>query len=251
MGLNLAMLIFSNLIPMLDFTCIVYCNQIGNAYFCSLFMPKNKLKKFDEYNGFSNTYDARDQLKGKWHSDVFKNDKPITLELACGRGEYTVGLAELFPDRNFVGLDVKASRMWKGAKYALENKLSNVAFLRIQIDFLSDYFETGEVEEIWITFPDPQPQKPREKQRLTSPKFIGKYYTLLGNNKVINLKTDSDFLFKYTLQTLEPIQAQIKELLFDIDEKDDLQEELKIQTYYEKMWRDKGIKIKYLKFCFI
>jgi len=214
-------------------------------------MAKNKLKKFDEYNSFPNTFDARNHLKGKWHSEVFKNKHPITLELACGRGEYTVGLARLFPERNFIGLDVKASRMWQGAKFAIDDALNNVAFLRIQIDFLNDYFEPGEVDEIWITFPDPQPQKPREKQRLTSPKFIGKYYELLGRNKHINLKTDSDFLFNYTLKTLEPVNAQIKELLFNIDEKEDLQDELKIMTYYERMWRSKDIKIKYLRFCFV
>ncbi|MEZ4805750.1 MAG: tRNA (guanosine(46)-N7)-methyltransferase TrmB [Bacteroidia bacterium] len=214
-------------------------------------MAKNKLRKFDEYDSFPNTFDARNQLKGKWHSEVFKNNNPITLELACGRGEYTVGLAQLFPDRNFIGLDVKAARMWNGAKFAIENNLSNVAFLRIQIDFLEEYFEVGEVDEIWITFPDPQPQKPRERQRLTCPKFIGRYFSLLGKNKDIHLKTDSDFLFSYTLKTLEPTNVQIKELLFDIDEKDDLQDELKIQTYYEKKWRAEDIKIKYLKFAFV
>ncbi len=214
-------------------------------------MAKNKLKKFNEYETFPNTFDARNQLKGKWHSEVFKNDKPITLELACGRGEYTVGLAGLFPDRNFVGIDVKASRMWKGAKFAIDHQMPNVAFIRIQIDFLNDYFAPGEVDEIWITFPDPQPQKPREKQRLTSPVFLGRYFTLLGKHKSINLKTDSDFLLKYTLQVLEPIPVQIKELLLDIDEKEDLQEELKIWTYYEHMWREKDIRIKYLKFQFI
>jgi tRNA (guanine-N7-)-methyltransferase len=213
-------------------------------------MAKNKLKKFNEYETFPNTFDARNQLKGKWHEEVFKNKNPITLELACGRGEYTVGLARLYPERNFVGIDVKASRMWQGAKYALEDQLDNVAFIRIQIDFLNDYFAEGEVDEIWITFPDPQPQKPREKQRLTSPVFLGRYFTLLGKNKFINLKTDSDFLLKYTLQVLEPIPVQIRELLFNIDEKDELQEELKIRTYYEKMWRDKDIVIKYLKFNF-
>jgi tRNA (guanine-N7-)-methyltransferase len=214
-------------------------------------MAKNKLKKFGEYETFPNTFDARNQLKGKWHAEVFRNNNPITLELACGRGEYTVGLAKLFPERNFVGIDVKASRMWKGAKYALENGLNNVAFIRIQIDFLNEYFAPGEVDEIWITFPDPQPQKPREKQRLTSPVFLGRYFTLLGKNKSVNLKTDSDMLLKYTLQVLEPIPVQIKELLLDIDEKDDLQEELKISTYYEKMWREREIKIKYLRFQFV
>lgn len=214
-------------------------------------MPKNKLKKFAEYESFTNTYDARNQLKGKWHEEVFGNKNPITLELACGRGEYTVGLAQLFPGRNFVGIDVKASRMWQGAKFALDNGLKNVAFIRIQIDFLDQYFAPGEIDEIWITFPDPQPQKTREKQRLTSLKFLSKYYQLLGPGKSIRLKTDSDFMLSYTLQTLEPLQAQIKELLLDIDQKDDLQEELKIKTYYERMWRAEGIAIKYLDFCFL
>jgi tRNA (guanine-N7-)-methyltransferase len=219
--------------------------------FASRFMPKNKIKKFNEYESFPNTFDARNQFKGKWNQEVFGNNNPITLELACGRGEYTVGLAEMYPDRNFIGIDVKASRMWQGAKYAIEKGLKNIAFIRIQIDFLTEFFEKGEVDEIWITFPDPQPQKPREKQRLTSPKFLGKYYELLGTDKTINLKTDSDFLLTYTLKTLEPIPVQIKELLLNIDEKDDLQEELKIKTYYERMWREKGIVIKYLKFVFV
>ncbi|MDI1235657.1 MAG: tRNA (guanosine(46)-N7)-methyltransferase TrmB [bacterium] len=214
-------------------------------------MAKNKLKKFNEYDTFSNTYDARNQLKGKWHSEVFKNKKPITLELACGRGEYTVGLAQLYPERNFIGVDVKASRMWQGAKFALENNLTNVAFIRIQIDFLNDFFADGEVDEIWITFPDPQPQKTRIKQRLTSPKFLEKYANLLGRNKFINLKTDSDLLFKYTLETLTDKNVQMNELYLNIDELDEMKEELKIKTYYEKMWREKGIIIKYLKFQFI
>lgn len=214
-------------------------------------MAKNKLKKFNEYESFENTFDARNNLKGQWKKTVFGNDNPITLELACGRGEYTVGLAEMFPDRNFIGIDVKASRMWQGAKFAIERGLKNVAFIRIQIDFLNDYFEDGEVDEIWITFPDPQPQKPREKQRLTSPKFIVKYFKLLGTNKFVNLKTDSDFLLNYTLKTIEPLNVQINELLLDIDEKEELQDELKIKTYYERLWREKGIIIKYLKFQFV
>ncbi len=214
-------------------------------------MAKNKLKKFNEYETFGNTFDARNQFKGKWHSEVFKNNKPITLELACGRGEYTVGLAQMYPDRNFVGLDVKAARMWQGAKFAIENNLQNIAFMRIQIDFLNDYFADGEIDEIWITFPDPQPQKTREKQRLTSPKFLGKYEQLIGKGKFINLKTDSDFLLKYTLDTLTDRNVQISELYLNIDELDEMKEELKISTYYEKIWREKSILIKYLKFKFI
>lgn len=211
-------------------------------------MPKNKLKKFDEYNSFTNTYDARDQLSGKWHEQVFGNNNPITLELACGRGEYTIGLASLFPGRNFIGIDVKASRMWKGAKYALENKLSNVAFIRIQIDFLASFFKPGEIDEIWITFPDPQPQKPRAKQRLTSPKFLELYKTLLGPGKMIHLKTDSDFLLEYTLETLSGMPAVIHELIRNTDLETDLKPELQIRTYYEQMWREKEIPIKYLRF---
>jgi tRNA (guanine-N7-)-methyltransferase len=211
-------------------------------------MPKNKLKKFDEYNSFNNTFDARNHLKGKWNEEVFKNTNPITLELACGRGEYTVGLAAMYPDRNFIGIDVKASRMWKGAREALENKLNNVAFLRIQIDFLEEYFNKGEVSEIWITFPDPQPQKPREKQRLTGPKFLSRYFNLLAPGASINLKTDSDFLLDYSLEKLSELHLSYEELLRDIDAKQNLQEELKISTYYERLWREKGIKIKYLKF---
>ncbi|MES2618356.1 MAG: tRNA (guanosine(46)-N7)-methyltransferase TrmB [Bacteroidota bacterium] len=214
-------------------------------------MPKNKLKKFNEYQSFDNTFDARNEFRGKWHSEVFKNNNPITLELACGRGEYTVGLAQLYPERNFIGLDVKASRMWQGAKFAKENNLSNVAFLRIQIDFLNQYFAEGEVDEIWITFPDPQPQKTREKQRLTSPKFLAKFAQLLGRNKSINLKTDSDFLFNYTLETIKEQPVQINEVYMNIDDLDELKDELKIKTYYERMWREKGILIKYLRFQFI
>jgi tRNA (guanine-N7-)-methyltransferase len=214
-------------------------------------MPKNKLKKFNEYQNFTNTFDARNQLKGKWKSEVFKNNHPIVLELACGRGEYTLGLAELYPDKNFIGIDVKTSRMWLGAKTAIESNRSNVAFLRIQIDFLTDYFESGEVEEIWITFPDPQPQKPRERQRLTSDKYLEKYKTILGVEKKINLKTDSDFLFNYSLQNIKDKNIQITQVVMNIDDLDPMPDELKIKTYYERMWREQGITIKYLQFQFI
>ena len=213
-------------------------------------MAKNKLKKFNAYNTFSNTFDARDQFKGKWHEQVFKNNQPITIELACGRGEYTVGLAQLFPDRNFIGIDVKAARMWQGAQFALQNNLNNVAFLRIQIDFLLEYFAPGEVSEIWITFPDPQPQKPRARQRLTSPQFLGKYIQLLGPGKNIHLKTDSDMLFQYTLETIQPLPVQLHEVVMNIDDLDPMPEALTIKTYYENMWRSKDIAIKYLMFSF-
>jgi tRNA (guanine-N7-)-methyltransferase len=218
--------------------------------FAKIFMAKNKLKKFNAYNTFPNTFDARNQLKGKWHETVFKNQNPITLELACGRGEYTVGLAQLYPDRNFIGVDVKAARMWQGAKFALDNGLNNIAFIRIQIDFLLEYFAAGEVSEIWITFPDPQPQKPRARQRLTSPQFLGKYVQLLKPRQMINLKTDSDLLFQYTLETIKPLPVQLHEVIMNIDDLDPMPPELSIKTYYENMWRSKDIQIKYLKFSF-
>ncbi len=214
-------------------------------------MPKNKLKKINEYIELPNTFQAVNKLKGRWQ-EVFGNKNPIVIELACGRGEYTIGLAQLYPNKNFVGIDVKAARMWEGAKFAIENNLHNVAFLRIQIDFLLQYFEPSEVNEIWITFPDPQPQKSREKQRLTNPKFLNIYKELLGvnTNQTVNLKTDSDSLFQYTLQNMQDGAMQIMEVIMDV-EKESPNKELNISTYYERKWRSEGISIKYLKFQFI
>ncbi len=211
-------------------------------------MPKNKLKKFNEYNLFPNTYDARNELKGKWNEQVFKNSNPIILELACGRGEYTIGLAKLYPNKNFIGIDVKTSRMWLGAKQAIEETLDNVAFLRIQIQFLDQYFSQNEVDEIWITFPDPQPQSPREKKRLTHDRFLKMYKYILKTPHKIHLKTDSDLLYEYTLEKIKEHQLSIIENFPNIDQIEKMNDELKILTYYEKMWREKGIFIKYLSF---
>ncbi|MBC7425858.1 MAG: tRNA (guanosine(46)-N7)-methyltransferase TrmB [Bacteroidia bacterium] len=213
-------------------------------------MAKTKLKKFAAYESFPNTYDARNLLKGKWRSEVFKNNNPLILELACGRGEYALGLSEIYPDKNFVGVDVKAARMWEGAKKAIELERNNVAFIRIQIDFLTEYFEAGEVSEIWITFPDPMPQKPKTKQRLTSPPFLKRYLTVLEPGGTINLKTDSDLLYEYTLEQISEKGMNIIENNNDIYTSDEVSQTLVIKTYYEKMWLEKGLKIKYLKFAF-
>src|SRR5471030_1840470 len=142
--------------------------------------------------------DAGKPFKGKWAAAVFKNNNPVVLELACGKGEYTVNLARLFPEKNFIGVDYKGNRIWRGAKTALEDGVKNVAFLRIQIETLLDYFGPGEVNEIWITFPDPQPQVSREKKRLTSARFLDKYKEVLKPGGFINLKTDNDGFYAYT-----------------------------------------------------
>ena len=155
-------------------------------------MGKDKLRRFAEVETFANVLqlDEGKPLRGQWSKEHFKNNNPVVLELACGKGEYTVNLAQLFPDKNFIGVDYKGNRIWRGAKTALEEGVHNVAFLRIQIENLLDYFAKGEVDEIWITFPDPQPQLSREKKRLTSPRFLEKYIEVLKPGGYVNLKTD-------------------------------------------------------------
>lgn len=210
-------------------------------------MSKGKLAKFAEYDSFSNTFDFNDDTAGGW-SEYFGNNNPIVLELACGRGEYTVGLAQQFPEKNFIGIDIKGARLWKGAKFAMDHNLKNAAFLRIQIDNLASYFAQGEVSEIWITFADPQPSKKRK--RLTHPKFLKIYNEILSSsgNQLIHLKTDSDLLFDFTLETLEELQIKPAIHYSNIYELSIIPAELQIQTYYEKMWLGEGRTIKYLNF---
>ncbi len=219
---------------------------------------KRKLKKFAEVNAFSNCFflsfeQSRAEglpLKGNWKRDFFKNDHPVVLELGCGKGEYTVGLAQRYPDKNFVGVDIKGNRIWTGAKTAIENNMCNVAFIRTRIDFIEACFANHEVDEIWITFPDPQPQKTRERNRLTNPMFIKRYMNILKQKGIINLKTDNKPFYDYTL---EVIAAQKLKLL---DNTDDLYVDTSkrdeslttIKTYYEKKFSDLGFKICYLKF---
>jgi tRNA (guanine-N7-)-methyltransferase len=190
-------------------------------------------------------------IKGKWNSEYFKNNSPITLELACGRGEYSVGLAKLFNAKNFIGVDIKGERIWKGSTWALEQNLSNVAFLRTQIIMIESFFVPGEVAEIWLTFPDPRPRKRDIKRRLTSPRFMEMYKKLLKPGSYVRLKTDNTQLYEYTLEEMQA-RNDIAELKFTADlYNSELRPEcFDIKTKYEEEFAAKGEKIKYLRFCF-
>jgi tRNA (guanine-N7-)-methyltransferase len=208
---------------------------------------KGKLQKFAEVTAFSNCYERATELKGKWATHVFKNNNPITIELACGKGEYTLGLAKRFPDRNFIGVDIKGNRIWKGAKYALENNMHNVAFHRIMIGNIEDYFALGEIDEFWITFPDPQHAKKRK--RLTNPMFLERYRNISNSHPIMNLKSDSTRFYEYTKEVIAEQNLEVIENSDDIYQWDAIPEYLaNIQTFYEKIWLEDGKKIKYLKY---
>lgn len=227
-------------------------------------MGKNKLKKFADMRGFKCVlqYPREELLKAgfpyrnKWNTDFFATERPITLELGCGRGEYTVALARQYGDRNFIGIDIKGARMWTGAKEVEEDNLDNAAFLRTEIEQIDSFFSEGEVDEIWITFPDPQMQKPRK--RLTSPRFLELYRKILKPGGIINLKTDSPFLYEYTRRLIEvnqlPLLTDIPDLYQDEaeasapDHDSDTDIYRTIQTYYERQWLSRGKTIKLLRF---
>ena len=227
-------------------------------------MSKGKLEKFAEIGTFPNVFqlptlfNSEDfELKGKWNETYFKNTNPIVLELGCGKGEYTVGLAEKFPDKNFIGVDIKGARLWRGSKTAFENKMNNVAFVRTRIDHIEKVFAPVEVDEIWITFPDPQPQVSRERKRLTSPVFLKYYSNILKANGIVNLKTDNFPLYDYSKSVAEELKLELlaaTDDLYKSIEKDDSEyisknaELLQIKTYYEKMFLEQGLKINYLSF---
>ncbi|RCH55585.1 tRNA (guanosine(46)-N7)-methyltransferase TrmB [Mucilaginibacter hurinus] len=215
-------------------------------------MGKDKLRRFAEVATFSNVIqlDAGKILKGKWTKDFFKNGNPLVLELACGKGEYSVNLARMFPDKNFIGIDYKGNRIWRGAKTALEDGVSNVGFLRIQIETILDYFAPGEIDEIWITFPDPQPQLSREKKRLTSPRFLEKYKIILKPGGYVNLKTDNDGLHAYTAEKIEEQDLTLHVRTEDLYHSEYADEVLSIKTYYEKKYLQENKNINYLKFSF-
>ena len=215
-------------------------------------MGKDKLKRFAEIDTFGNVVqlDAGKPFKGKWAADFFKNDQPVVLELACGKGEYTVNLARMFPQKNFIGIDYKGNRIWRGAKTALEDGVSNVGFLRIQIETLLDYFADGEIDEIWITFPDPQPQLSREKKRLTSPRFLEKYRQVLKPCGFVNLKTDNDGLYAYTAEKIAERDLNLHIKTEDLYHSEYADEVLSIKTYYEKKYLQVNKNINYLKFSF-
>lgn len=216
---------------------------------------KRKLERFQIIKERDNVIEPSKPLyqtiRGKWNTDYFKNNLPITLELACGRGEYTIGLAKIFPEQNFIGVDIKGERIWKGSTYAVEENLSNVAFLRTQILMIENFFQTEEVDEIWLTFPDPRPKKRDVKRRLTSPRYIEIYKKLVKPGSYIRLKTDNTKLFEYTLE-----EIQSREDITDLKFTDDLYDsELRpecfdIRTKFEEEFAGKGEKIKYLRFKF-
>ena len=188
------------------------------------------------------------QLKGNWRKEFFHNDNPIVLELGCGRGEYTVGLAGLYPHKNFIGIDIKGARMWTGAQDALHKGMKNVAFLRTQIEFIEHFFAPGEVSEIWCTFSDPQMKK--ATKRLTSTYFMQRYRQFLTDKGLVHLKTDSNFLFTYTEEMLKAntLLTEVCTRNLYNESGEDTLEARSFQTYYEGMWRDRGIDIKYLRF---
>lgn len=185
-------------------------------------------------------------MKGKWNSEFFGNDRPIVLELGCGRGEYTVGLARRYADKNFIGVDIKGARMWTGATDALRESLKNVAFLRTNIEIIDRFFAPGEVSEIWLTFSDPQMKK--ATKRLTSTYFMNRYRRFLQPDGLIHLKTDSDFLFTYTRYMVEENHLAVEELTDDLYHSGRTDDILNIRTYYEQQWLDRGMNIKYLRF---
>ena len=218
-------------------------------------MAKNKIRHFKETKTFPNfielSYPELMQgflYKGKWAKAFFKNDNPTVLELACGKGEYTITLAGKYPDINFIGLDIKGARMWRGAKTSNEEGIKNVAFIRTHIELIEHYFAAGEVSEIWIVFPDPHHRSPEIKKRLTSPEFLSKYKNILKPGGIIHLKTDNKELYDYTL---ERIKEHNHNLVYKTDDlynsglDDDV---LLVQTFYEKIWLEKGKRITYLKF---
>ena len=217
-------------------------------------MGKNKLAKFDDMAGYPHVFqypfavlkEKGFELKGHWHERFFENENPIVLELGCGKGEYTVGLAGLFPEKNFIGVDIKGARMWTGAKASLEAEMKNVAFLRTSIELIAHFFAPGEVAEIWLTFPDPQMKK--VNKRLTSTRFMRLYREILSEGGIVHLKTDSNFMYTYTL---EMAKANNFPILFnnnDLYHSGLMDDILSIKTYYEQQWIERGLNIKYIKF---
>ncbi|MBP6978846.1 MAG: tRNA (guanosine(46)-N7)-methyltransferase TrmB [Bacteroidales bacterium] len=219
-------------------------------------MAKKKLVRFSENNTFPNLFQPTYQqlitggfgLQGRWNHDFFGNDAPIVLELGCGKGEYTIGLASRMPEKNFIGMDIKGARMWKGLKTARENEYRNVAFIRSYIEHIGYFFGQGEIEEIWITFPDPMPKKSKARQRLTSPLFLEKYHGILKEENVIHLKTDDTALFEYTLNIITHGAHLLLYHTYDLYNTTLKEPASEIQTFYEKIWLEEGKPICYLRF---
>ena len=221
-------------------------------------MGKGKLAKFAEMETFSNVFqypfsvvdNVPFEMKGHWREQYFKNNHPVVLELGCGKGEYTVELARLYPEMNFIGVDIKGARMWTGAKQAIEAGLKNVAFLRTNIEMIDRFFAESEVQEIWLTFSDPQMKNAHK--RLTSTFFLNRYRKFLVDGGIVHLKTDSNFLFTYTTCMVKEDKLPVVFSTEDLYHTEGLDEEthkiLSIQTYYESMWIERGLNIRYMKF---
>jgi tRNA (guanine-N7-)-methyltransferase len=212
---------------------------------------KDKLRKFAEIDTFPNVYQMEEGkvLKGKWGKDHFKNDSPIVLELACGKGEYALNLAKMFPQKNFIGIDLKGNRIWRGARTGVDEGIANLAFLRIQIEDITEYFGTDEVDEIWITFPDPQPQESREKKRLTFPGFLAKYKQFLKPDGKVNLKTDNDGLYLYTVEKVEELGLSCFKMTDHLYKSEFYDELLSIKTHYERIYLKHDKNINYIQFA--
>ena len=217
-------------------------------------MSKGKLAKFADMAAFPHVFEypfsvvdnVPFEMKGLWNGRFFKNNHPIVLELGCGRGEYTVGLGRLFPEKNFIGVDIKGARMWSGAKESAETGMTNVAFLRTNIEIIDRFFAPGEVSEIWLTFSDPQMKK--ATKRLTSTYFMQRYRRFLVDNGLIHLKTDSNFMYTYTRYMVEHNHLPVEVMTDDLYHSGLADEILSIRTYYEQQWLDRGLHIKYLRF---
>ena len=218
---------------------------------------KNKLKRFRENDSFENVFQpTRDELvkenyplKGKWGQEVFKNDKPLVLELGCGKGEYTIGLAKRYPNKNFIGIDIKGARFWRGAKTAIEEAIPNVAFIRTQIELIAHVFAENEVDEIWITFPDPQIKYKRTKHRMTNMQFLERYKNVLKPDGIVHLKTDSEFMHGYTLGLLHGLGHHILYANHNVYKLEGSPEEVtQIQTFYENQYLENDKAITYIRF---
>lgn len=218
---------------------------------------KNKLKRFKENETFINVFQPnRDELingafslKGKWNDSFFNNENPLVLELGCGKGEYSIGLAKKYPNKNFIGIDIKGARFWRGAKTAVEEGINNVAFLRMQIELIQYAFAEGEVDEIWITFPDPQIKYKRTKHRMTNTEFLERYKKILKSEGVVNLKTDSEFMHGYTLGLLHGAGHEVLYANHDVYKNEGSPEEvIGIQTFYESQYLEQNKPITYIRF---
>ena len=210
-------------------------------------MAQKKLVRFAELNTFENVLQFPQNIKGEW-GGYFKNNHPVVLELACGKGEYALGLGRLHPDKNFIGVDIKGNRLWAGARKALHEQLTNVAFMRAQIEQLNQYFAPGEVSEIWITFPDPQLRFSKAKKRLTHPRFLRIYKAILQPGGVIHLKTDSPALYRFTNEVVKMYGCAVISATDDLYKDAHLSEELKIKTYYESLDIAESNRIHYISF---